>query len=37
VNQNITISGANDPQRLAEIVFDYAARAAQRVNNSSFA
>lgn len=37
VNQNITINGAQDPQRLAEMVFDYASRAAQRVNNASFA
>jgi hypothetical protein len=37
VNQNISISGSQDPQRLAEMVFDYAARAAQRVNNASFA
>jgi hypothetical protein len=37
VNQNITISGADDPRRLAEIVFNYAAQAAERINNSSFA
>jgi hypothetical protein len=37
VNQNISINGAQDPQRLAELVFDYASRAAQRVNNASFA
>jgi hypothetical protein len=37
VNQNITISGADDPRRLAEMVFNYAAQAAEHVNNSSFA
>jgi hypothetical protein len=37
INQNISINGAQDPQRLAELVFDYASRAAQRVNNASFA
>lgn len=37
VNQNITISGAQDPKALAALVFDYAAQAAQRVNNNSFA
>lgn len=37
VNQNITINGAQDPQRLAELVFDYASRAAQRIQNASFA
>ena len=37
VNQNITISGADDPRALAAMVFDYAAQAAQRVNNNSFA
>jgi hypothetical protein len=37
VNQNITISGADDPRRLAEMVFNYAAQAAQHINNSSFA
>jgi hypothetical protein len=36
VNQNITISGADDPRRLAEMVFNYAAQAAEHVNNSSF-
>lgn len=37
VNQNITISGAEDPRRLAEMVFNYAAQAASHLNNSSFA
>jgi hypothetical protein len=37
VNQNITISGAQDPRKLAEMVFNYAAQAAEHVNNSSFA
>jgi hypothetical protein len=37
VNQNITISGAQDPRQLAEMVFNYAAQAAQHINNSSFA
>jgi hypothetical protein len=37
VTQNITISGADDPRRLAEMVFNYAAQAAQHINNSSFA
>jgi hypothetical protein len=37
VNQNITISGAQDPRALAEMVFNYAAQAAEHINNSSFA
>jgi hypothetical protein len=37
VTQNINISGAEDPRRLAEMVFNYAAQAAQHINNSSFA
>jgi len=37
VNQNITINGAEDPRRLAEMVFNYAAQAAQNITNSSFA
>lgn len=37
VNQNISISGAQDPRKLAEMVFNYAAQAAEHVNNSSFA
>jgi hypothetical protein len=37
VNQNITISGAQDPRKLAEMVFNYAAQAAEHINNSSFA
>ena len=37
VNQNITISGAQDPRTLAEMVFNYAAQAAEHLNNSSFA
>ena len=37
INQNITIDGAGDPRRLAEMVFNYAAQAAERLNNSSFA
>jgi hypothetical protein len=37
VNQNITISGAQDPRALAEAVFNYAAQAAEHINNTSFA
>ena len=37
VTQNISISGADDPRRLAEMVFNYAAQAAEHINNSSFA
>jgi hypothetical protein len=37
VHQNISIDGAQDPRKLAEMVFNYAAQAAEHINNSSFA
>jgi hypothetical protein len=37
ISQNIVINGADDPRRLAEMVFNYAAQAAEHINNSSFA